>query len=50
MKVLLIGSGPMSLEYIKVLDYFKFKVVVVSKSERNFNKLMKNIIMLSVSA
>ena len=37
MKILLIGSGPMSLEYLKVLDHYNFQVVVVSKSKRNFN-------------
>jgi glutamyl-tRNA reductase len=40
--VLIIGSGPMALEYIKVFDFFKFKISVISRSDSNFNFLKKN--------
>ena len=40
-KVLLIGSGPMSIEYIKILNHFDFKTVVISRTDRNFYHIKK---------
>ena len=41
-KILILGSGYMAKEYIKVISELQYEIVIISKSKRNFNYFKSN--------